>query len=147
MAGIMDTTKEGFSMKRFFALMLIGVMLLGMNSGCSGTQKVVASQGGISEPYESLGSIEVDRKAPRIQYRRISGQLWEWVTLGHYENITQEAYLQGLLDKKMIRDAKKIHHAEAVINVKYWPDLRAKKFPRGHIYGKGDMVRYKRFSA
>jgi hypothetical protein len=134
-------------MKRSWALALVVVMLFSMNLGCSRTQKVVALQGGISEPYESLGSIEVDRKAPMIQYRRIFGQVWEWVTFGHYENISREAYLQGLLNKKMLKVAKNDHHAEAILDAKYWPDLTAKKFPQGRIYGKGDMIRYKRFPA
>jgi hypothetical protein len=132
-------------MKRSLALGLAVLMLFSINMGCSRTQKVVVLQSGISEPYESLGSIEVDRKVPRIQYRRIFGKVWEWTTFGHCKNISQEAYLQGLLNKKMLKDARKNHHAEAVINAKYWPDLTAKKFPQGRIYAKGDMVRYKRF--
>ena len=134
-------------MKRSFVLMLALVMFFSLSAGCSSVQKVVAIQGEISEPYESIGSIEVERQAPRIPYRRIFGQVWEWVTWGHCENISREAYLQGLLNKKMLRAAKNNQNAEAVIHVEYWPDLTAKKFPRGLIYGKGDMVRYKRFAA
>ena len=132
-------------MKRSLVLTLVLMMFLGVNAGCSSVQKVVATQGGISEPYESIGVIEVDRKVPWISYRRVFGKLWEWMTFGHCENISREAYLQGLLNKKMLKAAQNNHHAEAVIHVKYWPDLTAKKFPQGLIYVKGDMVRYKRF--
>jgi len=134
-------------MKYSWALMLVVVMLLGMNAGCSRTQKVVAMQGDLGKPYESLGSLEVDRKAPWIPYRRIFGQIGEWLTFGHAENISREAYLQGLLNKKILKAAKKNHQAEAVIHMQYWPDLNAKKFPQGLVYAKGEMVRYKRFSA
>ncbi|MFA7255570.1 MAG: hypothetical protein WC133_05690 [Candidatus Omnitrophota bacterium] len=134
-------------MKRSFVFMLAVAMLFSMSAGCSRVQKIVVTQGEISEPSEPMGSIEVQRKAPRIPYRRIFGQLWEWVTFGHCENISREAYLQGLLNKKMLKDAKNDYNAEAVIHVKYWPDLTAKKFPQGLIYAKGDMVRHKRFPA
>lgn len=134
-------------MRRSFVLMLALVMVLGGGIGCSRVQKVVVTQDAISEPYESVGAVEVERKVPRIQYRRIFGKVWEWITFGHAENISREAYLQGLLNKKLLSVAKDDHTAEAVIHVKYWPDLTAKKFPQGRIYGKGDMVRYKRFPA
>lgn len=127
----------------FFALGLIAC--LGMNSGCSSSQKVVAMEGDFNQPYESLGVLEVDREVPRIQYRRVFGQLWEWITIGHAENISREDYLRGLLDKKILKAAKKNHQAEAVIFMQYWPDLTSQKFPQGRIHAKGEMVRHKRF--
>lgn len=132
-------------MKRVFSLMLVVVMLFSVNAGCSRTQKVVVMQAEVSEPYETIGKIEVDRSVPRIQYRRVFGQLWEWMTFGHSDNLSSEAYLKGLLDEKMLRSAKKDYKAEAIIHAEYWPDLSAKKFPQGRIYAKGDMIRYKRF--
>lgn len=136
---------EGFRMKCSWALVSIMVVFLGMNAGCSSTEKVVAIQGDFSKPYESLGTIEVDRRAPRIQSRRIFGQVWEWITFGYVENISQEAYLQGLLNKKILKAAQKNHQAEAVIQMKYWPDLSSPEFPQGLIYAKGEMIRHKRF--
>lgn len=132
-------------MKRSMVLMLVLVMLFSGSTGCSQAHKVIATQGGISEPSESIGSIEVERQVPRIAYRRIFGQLWEWITFGRSENISREAYLQGLLNKKMLKAAKNVYNAEAVIHTEYWPDLTEKKFPQGRVYAKGDMVRYKRF--
>ncbi len=134
-------------MKYSWVWVLAAVMVLGMNSGCSSSQKVVAMQGDLGKSYESLGWVEVDRTVPRIQYRRIFGQLWEWITIGHVENLSREEYLQGLLDKKVLKVAKKNHEAEAVIHMQYWPDLAARKFPQGLIYAKGEMIRHKRFSA
>lgn len=134
-------------MKR--SLVVFSMFLLVMSvvaTGCSRVQKVIATQEGMTASYESLGVLEVNRKAPSLQCKRFFGKILEWVTFGHYKNVSQEVYLQRLLDKKLIKDAKKTHHAERVINVKYWPDLKAKKFPQGLIYAKGEMVRYKRFA-
>ena len=132
-------------MKYSWALMLSVVMILGMHGGCSRVQKVVAIQGDLNPPYDSLGSIEVNRPAPRISCRRIFGQAWEWITFGRFENISQEAYLRDLLNEKILKVARKNHQAEAVIHMQYWPDLTASKFPQGRIYAKGEMIRYKRF--
>ncbi len=131
-------------MKRFSLLVMLMAVVL-ISAGCGRTQKVIATQDGFSAPHESLGGVEVSREAPMIQSKRLFGQLWQWATLGHYQNIAQEAYLQGLLNKKLIKAAKKTHQAEQVIDVKYWPELSAKKFPQGLIYAKGEMIRYKRF--
>lgn len=133
-------------MKRSLVWMTILIVLLSVAAmGCSRTQKVIATQDGITAPYESLGFIEVNRKAPRIQCRRMFGQVWEWMTFGHSKNISEEAYLERKLDKKLIKAAKKIQKAEKVINVTYWPNLKEKKFPEGRIYARGEAIVYKRF--
>lgn len=134
-------------MMRYVTLLMIFALIFSFISmGCSGTQKVIATQETLSVPYDSLGWVEVNRKAPRIQYRRITGQLWEWMTFGHSPNISQEVYLQGLLNEKLVKASKEIHNAEKVIHVKYWPDLNSKKFPQGLVHVRGEAIRYKRFS-
>ncbi|HNX68749.1 MAG TPA: hypothetical protein PLL75_07860 [Candidatus Omnitrophota bacterium] len=135
-------------MKRSLAIMMAVSLMLGA-AGCSSTQKIAATRGEVSggKAYDSLGSVEVSLKAPCIPYRRMFGQLWEWMTFGHCHNISREDYLRGLLDKKLINAAKKGREAEEVIHVTYWPDLTTKKFPKGLVYAKGEMIRYKRFAS
>ena len=135
-------------MKRSFFSILGLMFLFGIFTGFSRVQDVVVTQDStsITIPYDSLGWVEVNRKAPLIQYRRVAGQLVFWGSFGYFKNPSQEVYLQSLLNEKIKKAAKTRYGAEAVINVKYWPDLTAAKFPKGLIYAKGEMVRYKRFA-
>ncbi len=121
----------------------------GMFAGFSRVQDVVVTQDStsITVPYKSFGWVEVNRKAPLIQYRRIGGQLLYWCSFGYFSNPTQSVYLQGLLNKLLAKAAKKRQGVEAVINTQYWPDLTAGQFPEGRIYAKGEMIRYKRAAA
>jgi len=122
---------------------------LALLSGCSHVQEMVVTQDSksLTIPYESLGWIQVDLKAPPVQYKRVAGQFGEWVSFGFIKNPSQEEYLQGLLNEKIRGVAKERYKAEEVINVKYWPDLSAKAFPEGRIGARGEMIRYRRFSA
>lgn len=136
--------EEESKMKRSWIFALAIVTLLGA-AGCSSVQKVVALQGDAAQPYESLGTLEVKRDVPAVQYKRIFSQLGAWMTFGHSEPMTQAVYLRGLLDAKLIKLAKKKHCADAIIRVQYWPDLTAGEFPDGVVYARGEMIRYKRF--
>jgi len=124
-------------------------VLVVFSAGCSHVQEMTVTQDAksLTIPYESLGWIQVDLKAPPIQYERVAGQLGEWVSFGFIKNPTQEEYLQKILNKKIREVAKEQYKAEEVINVKYWPELSSKSFPEGRIGARGEMIRYRRFSA
>ncbi len=130
--------------KIIFSLAVLVVL-----AGCSRVEKMVVTQDSksLTIPYESLGWIQVDLKAPPVQYKRVAGQLGEWVSFGFIKNPSQEEYLQGLLNEKIRGVAKERYKAEEVINVKYWPELSANAFPEGRIGARGEMIRYRRFSA
>jgi len=134
-------------MRKSLAVMSVLIVLGFIFTGFSKAQKVIATQNDLTEPYESLGQIEVDRDVPSMSLQRGVQRLGEWVTFGKYDMPNQKEYLKGLLDEKLIKSAKKRYSAEAVIKVQYWPDLSSKKFPSGKIYAKGEMVRYKRFAS
>ncbi len=126
---------------------ILGVIIFAMAiTGCSRMQKVIATPEGASMPYESLGVLEVKKEAPAFGASYRLQQTLSLVSFRLYEKPSQEAYFQKLLDKELVCDAKKKYGADAVIHVKYWPDLNAAKFPKGLIYAKGEMIRYKQFS-
>jgi hypothetical protein len=139
-----DGDLMNYQWKTIFSLALLVVV-----AGCSHVEKMVVTQDAksLTIPYESLGWIQVDLKAPPVQYKRVAGQLGEWASFGFIKNPSQEEYLQGLLNEKIRGVAKERYKAEEVINVKYWPELSAKAFPEGRIGARGEMIRYKRFSA
>lgn len=134
-------------MKRSLAVMLVLSAFVLLTMGCSRTQKVISTQGDLTASYQSLGQIEIERHVPRASLKRMFQHVGEWMTFGKYEMPARSEYLQGLLDKKLVKAAKKRHGAEAVIKVQYWPDLNSEKFPSGKMYAKGEMVRYKRFAS
>jgi hypothetical protein len=136
-------------MKLIQSAIFCGVLLAVFSAGCSRTEQMLVTQDAksLTIPYESLGWIQVDMKAPSVQYERVAGQLGEWVSFGFIKNPTQEEYLQKMLDKKIREVAKERYKAEEVINVKYWPELSSKAFPQGRMGARGEMIRYKRFSA
>ena len=134
-------------MKKDLVLMLVLGVVVFLGTGCSKTQKVVAIQGDLTAPYQSLGQITVDRDVPRTSLKRGIQHVGEWMTFGKYRMPTQHEYLQGFLDKKLVKIARDRHGAEAVIKVQYWPDLGSKKFAEGKAYAKGEMIRYKRFAS
>lgn len=131
-------------MKNMIAVMMmvaaLGVCLL---TGCSPTQKVFATSGGLDAPAEALGKLEVEVDVPRVSFRCVG----EWIVFNSCTDAGRGDYLKGLLDEKLVKTAKERYGAEAVINVQYWPDLGMAKFPGGKVYAKGDMVRYKRFAS
>lgn len=134
-------------MKRFCSIFLALMMTIGF-SGWSKTQGVTVIKEEISVPYDSLGEVEVNSKLPFFRGRTIGSQFLNWVVTSDLDgNTSQEAYLQDYLNKKLIKAAKKNHNVDALIHVKYWPDLKAKKFPEGRVYARGEMIRYKRFAS
>lgn len=133
-------------MKRSLALMFVLFAFMFALTGCSRTQKVVATEGDLVTPYQSLGTIDVYEHAPRVSLKRGFQHMFEWLTFGLYDMPSQKTYLQGRLNEKLVKKAEKSYGAEAVIRVQYWPDLSAKKFPKGKIYARGEMIQYKRFA-
>lgn len=123
-------------------LLILCGMLLGFTRVKGVT--VVEDAASIVVPYESLGWVEVSRKAPLIQYRRVGGLLVQWCSFGYFHNPSQETYLRGLLNKKLVQASQKQKGVDAIINAKYWPDLIAGQFPKGLIFAKGEMIRYRR---
>lgn len=93
-----------------------------------------------TEPYEVTGQIEVevDPFAPHpledcITILSIGLIRWQ---KGHF--IKQKI-------RNKIKEKAKNYSADAVVNVKYFPDPAESSYLRNGVYvGKGDMIRYKR---
>ncbi|MBU9888696.1 MAG: hypothetical protein KTQ49_02355 [Candidatus Omnitrophica bacterium] len=122
------------------------VLLCVLSLGFSRVLGVIVTQRGASivASYDSLGWVEASRKAPLIQYRRVGGTLLQWASFGYFRNPSQEVYLQGLLNKALVKAAKKTAGVDAIINTEYWPSLNAGQFPQGRIHARGEMVRFRR---
>lgn len=52
-----------------------------------------------------------------------------------------------MLDQKLAKKAQKQYGADAIINARYWPDLSSNQFPRGLIFVRGEMIKYKPFAS
>ena len=134
-------------MKRITAVIFTLMFFAFASAGCSSTQKVVVMKGDSAVAYRSLGQIEVERDVPRVSLKRGFQHLGHWMSFGLYDAPSQQEYLQGILDKRLVELAKKSYGADAVIRAQYWPDLASDTFPKWKIYAKGEMIEYKRFAS
>ena len=113
-------------MKRL-AFMWIWVLLAGFAvSGCTHIDKVRTTEGDLSIPYESMGTLEV-----KIRTRSLGS--------------TSPEKRKAMLDDKLSQESKKHFAPDALIHATYWPDLQSRSFPGGYMYARAEMVRYKPF--
>jgi hypothetical protein len=128
-----------------FRQSLLGLIaILFLITGCTRGEKVQAIEGESISAYDSLGSIEVQVPACRFC---ISHPIWlmtKVFTLGFAGDSRADLYKKSLA-RKLAKKAKKDHHADAVIMVRYWPDPNLDSFPQGKVFARGEMVRYKTF--
>ena len=132
-------------MLRWIVLLIAVMPILGL--GCVQAEKVRAlEQDSLSVPYDSIGTLEVKTKARGNYPTHVWNATAEAVSLGHAETYySQLETYKTQLRRKLAVTADKRYDADAVINVKFWPDLDLKEFADGFIYARGEMVRYKRF--
>ncbi len=108
-------------------------------TGCTHTEKVRAISGEVSQPFDSLGAVEV----------RISTNPWAPGNWGHFfkELFTltlADTSYETRLKKKLVKESNKFK-ADQIVKVTFWPDLNTVKFPDGKVYARGEMIRYRRF--
>ncbi len=133
-------TCKGFSLA---VLMMFGIVI----TGCARVQEVTAVEGDTSVPYDSLGTLQVEKKVP---YVRSSGLWWgtvEVVSLGLAGTPSRGEQLKKSLRSKLAETARKQCKADLVIKVEYWPDPESSKFPDGRVYARGEMIKLRRFAA
>ena len=112
-------------MKRYWISGILGSLL----AGCLSTHQTIPILEGESvKPYDSLGSVEV--KIP-------SSQLLAGRNAASYKKLLH----------RELRTKSAPFGPEALIHVKYWPDLSSENFPSGFVYARAEMVRFQRFLA
>ena len=126
-------------------LALLSLFILPAVSGCARVEKFQAIEGDKEIPYESLGTLEVNTKATRLNKRSFFWTSTEVMTLGFADTPGRGDHYKQILKKKLIEKAKERYGADAVIKVQYWPDPDSDSFAHGLIYARGEMVKYTRF--
>ncbi len=127
-------------MKRVLTLFLF--VLLVPISAYARTEPVRATEGDITVPYTPLGTLEVKKKVGGVS--DLGWGALRVMTLGFYKSSPGERYRQALR-ALLVHKAAKHYGANAVIHVKYWPNPDSGIFPKGILYARGEMVRYKPF--
>ncbi len=94
-------------------------------TGCFSGRDVQILEGESDKAYVSLGHIEV----------KIPAQLSVWRQGPRYKKI---------LRRELLQRAKPLE-ADALIHIRYWPDLSEKNFPDGFVYAKAEMIRFQKF--
>ena len=123
-------------LKGFLGLMILALLV----TGCAHREKFRAVEGGTDTPYKLLGEIEV-----HVSTNPWKPTTWFWhlkkvLTLG-FGDTSYERRLQRALVKK----AKKHFDVDQIINVKYWPPLDSRVFPKARVHARGEMIHYQRF--
>ena len=116
-------------------LLLLPVLL----AGCTHIEKFRAVEGDIETPYESLGTLEVHLNTNPWNPSNWGWDLREILTLSFWDT----SYPRRLQHELAIK-AKRHPEVDQVIKVTYWP-TETSHFPDGKVYGRGEMIRYKRF--
>lgn len=111
------------------AFFLVGMAALEM-FGCTVMhQKIQATEGDTVMAYDPMGMVEVKIRADLSSSRLYpAGE--------RYKRI-----LRSNLAAKAAADYK----ADSVIKVEYWPEPAQGNFPDGHVYGRGEMIRFRKF--
>ncbi len=120
-------------------------ILLAPALGLARSERVRAGEGDISVPYTSLGTLEVKKKVSG--FSDLGWKTWQVLTEGGAKSSAQAEHYRKALKCMLVRRAAKQYGANAVIHVQYWPDPASEGFPKGWIYARGEMVRYKPFPA
>lgn len=125
---------------------MIGFILMAICvGGCSRTQQVRATQTGSGLPYTSLGTLEVKETAGLITGPQTFWSGVKVLSLGLADTPRRSTLYEKTLKQRLEKLSRLTYDADAVINVRYWPDLESSSFPDGLIYARGEMIRYKRF--
>jgi hypothetical protein len=116
-------------------------------SGCTRTQSIEVIEEEVTEPYDSLGTLEVYSKASRFGLKQAGWGTVKAVTFTMAPTPSRADIYRNKLNEKLVERADKRFNADAVIHPEYWPDLDSKSFPDGKIYARGEMIRFKKFRA
>ncbi len=122
------------------------LLLLPMGLGCARVEKFQAIEGDKEIPYKSLGTLEVNTSATRLNTRSFFWTSTEVMTLGLAKTPGRGDHYKEMLKSKLVAKAKKNYGADAVIKVQFWPDPDSDSFPHGLIYARGEMVKYVSFA-
>lgn len=126
-------------------LTLIAILILPAALGCARVEKFQAIEGDKDIPYESLGTLEVNTKATRLNTRSFFWTSTEVMTLGLANTPGRGDHYKEMLKSKLVDKAKQRYGADAVIKVQYWPDPDSDGFAHGLIYARGEMIKYTSF--
>lgn len=127
-----------------FPLFILGI-IMAASSGCSHVEKVRVLEGDIDTPYQILGTLEVKTKTPVFRVSNLVDGTKEALTLGYARTPVDAEKIKKDLDNKLMHDARDHYGADAVVKVRYWPNLASGSFPDGYAYARGEMVRYEPF--
>jgi len=120
-------------------LILIGAVAF----GCARYQKIQVLEGGFDRPYKAIGTLEVKEKAEMVPDVYRAGL--ELLSLGYIRYPDRADTYKETLNRQLARKAHDLYRADAVINVKYWPEPSSKDFPDGMIYARGQMIQLTQF--
>ncbi|MDD5085913.1 MAG: hypothetical protein PHE61_07745 [Candidatus Omnitrophica bacterium] len=102
---------------------------------------VLVTEKAPTEPHEIVGELEVEVGPSDIIHpaEDVVGVLTLGALHWHHEDIIKKKIIEKLKDKA------KLYSADAVMNVRYYPDPAKPSQFRGGVYrGKGDLIKYKR---
>ena len=124
---------------KYFKLAVLAFILTVAFTGCMHTEKRRAVTEESSQPFESLGVLEVHIKTNTWAPSNLGNFFKELFTLS-FGDTSYETRLK----KKLIKESDKFN-ADQVVKVTFWPDLNLNQFPDGKVYARGEMIRYRRF--
>ena len=116
------------------ALITTLVLLL---AACSINPRIIPPSSDLPD-YESLGTLEV--------FSSSDVNAFQWLITFGLTSHFSEAQLKNKLKKELVHKARNKFHADAVIDITYWPKREA-ELPLDRFYARGEMIRYKPFSA
>ena len=110
-------------------LFLVGMMAFEMQGYGVTNKKIRATEEDSTIPYDPIGMMEV-----KIRADLPSSRLYP----------AGERY-KRILRSKLAAKAAADYKADSVIKVEYWPDPSQGNFSDGHVYGRGEMIRFRKF--
>lgn len=134
------------SKRASFTAISVGLFFCFFLGGCAHRiEKMTIHEGDIQTPYDRLGTVEVRKKVPLARLQDLFYGPASVLTLGQASLPEEWTQIKRDLDAELLQNARGRFGADAIINVKYWPDLKSPGFPQGYAYARGEMVRYTRF--
>ena len=123
---------------------LLGMMVI--SQGCARREPFLVTESGADRPHRALGSLEVSMVARDVNIKTAVNGVVEVATLSMAETPSRTDSYKAILSEKIKKRAKKRYGADAVINLKFWPDPEASNsYPNGVILARGEMIRYEPF--
>ena len=123
-------------------LLLVTAFVL---TGCARVEHVKVLDAEPTQPYDSLGVLEVETPARLLGASNITYGAVEAMTLSFAKTPTFAEQYKQKLNEKLIKKARNHYNADALINVQYWPDMNQRSFPDGMIHARGEMIHYQAF--